>query len=299
MNEFIETCFNNLISDLRIDDCTVRFIHKRQIGIETQLKKYAKKEWNLKKRDVDKIFSYFAGSYGRGTEIYTSDIDLIVAFPIGILNKIKKLGNLQDWWLREIADSLKQRYTSARIKADGQVVSVDFGKVKFEVLPAFLNRKIDKFIYGDTNQGGIWRITDPKSDIKACRDLFDKVGMKYKKMCWLMRCWRENCSVEIDGIIIDSYVYDILLVHKDDCNINYDKLCLLFFKKLSQVTQKRMIIVPGSKIEVIDNCKYGCKAKEAYELAKYAVLYQDLGIGIGYWQMIFGENFCYKETLNG
>lgn len=294
MNDIIEKCFYNLISKVRIKDQTIRFIQNKQKGIENQIKRYVKKEWHVKKRDIDKIFSYFAGSYGRGTEIHTSDIDLIVSLPIGILKKIKEINDSQDWWLKEIANSLKQRYTSAKIQADGQVVSVNFGRIKFEILPAFLNRRTYKFIYADTNQGGKWRITDPRSDVKACCDLFNKVGMKYRKMCWLMRCWRNNCKVEISGIIIDCYVYDILMYNNDNY-LNYDILCLLFFKKLSQNTKKRMVVVPGSQIEVIDDYKYGHKAEEAYELTKYAILYQDLGISIGYWQMIFGKYFDYKE----
>lgn len=291
MNDSLKKCFNNLINGLRIDDDTISFIKKRQIGIENQIKKYVRKEWRIGTRELNSIYSYFAGSYGRGTEIYVSDIDLIVALPIKILNEIKEIGTSQDWWLKEIASALKQRYKSAEIKADGQVVSVNFSKVKFEVLPAFCNSKKDIFIYADTNNGGIWRNTDPKSDVRACHDLFNKVGMKYRKMCWLMRCWRNNCKVEISGIVIDCYVYDILLSHSNNKNFDYDMFCLLFFETLSQVTDKRIVVVPGSKIGVIDDGNYSRKAKEAYVLTQYAILYQGSGIELGYWQMIFGQRF--------
>ncbi|MGN0245176.1 MAG: hypothetical protein ACI4DK_04305 [Lachnospiraceae bacterium] len=293
MNKNIEQCFHNLIRELRINSKTINFIKRKQIGIEKQIKVYLKKTQDLNNRELKNISSYFAGSYGRGTEINTSDIDLVLGLPIKVFKNIRELEDSQSYWLNEIACVIKSKYTSAQIEVDGQVVSVNYGKIKFEVLPAFINRKTkpNNYIYADINNGGQWRITDPRSDAVACNELFDKVGNKYKEMCWLMRQWRDNCNVEISGIIIDCNMYNLFSLYTKSDIPTYDILCLKFFEKLSNDKEEK-VVVPGSNTKIIYECKFQIKAKEAYEIVKYAITFQELYLGaIEYWQVIFGEKF--------
>ena len=79
--------------------------------------------------------SLYVGSYGRGTAIDTSDIDILVELPRDEYNKYDALrGNGQS--------RLLQTYPNSDIHGDGQVVVINFSDgIKFEVLPAF--RQLD------------------------------------------------------------------------------------------------------------------------------------------------------------
>lgn len=296
MNKIIDSCFKNLIRKIRVDSKTIGFIKRKQVGIEKQIVSYVKREHMVANRDLKSVHSYFAGSYGRGTEINTSDIDLIVALPIRVYKELRGIYACQSYWLNEVANAIKSRYTSAKINVDGQVVSVDFGKVKFEVLPAFLNKRKTpyQYIYADTNDGGVWRTTDPRKDVMACNELFRNVGIRYKEMCWLMRCWRDNCGVDIHGIIIDCYMYEVFSSLEYSELPEYDMLSLLFFEKLLASNEQMPVFVPGSKTEIQNNCHYREQAKVALEIVKYSINYQEFyESAIDYWQELFGKNFTF------
>ncbi|MGJ6581192.1 SMODS domain-containing nucleotidyltransferase [Listeria monocytogenes] len=94
--------------------------------------------------------SFYVGSYGRGTAISTSDIDILVEIPNSEYDKFNSsTGNGQSRLLQSIRKSLQVAYPQSDIRADGQVVKINFHDgIKFEILPAFQN--ID---YWGKNQG--------------------------------------------------------------------------------------------------------------------------------------------------
>lgn len=83
--------------------------------------------------------SLYVGSYGRGTAIDTSDIDILVEVPESNYRRYDTLkGNGQSRLLQAVRNALLSSYPRTDIRADGQVVKVQFSDgMKMEVLPAF------------------------------------------------------------------------------------------------------------------------------------------------------------------
>ena len=69
--------------------------------------------------------------------------------------------NGQSQLLQIIRSKLIESYPNTQIKGDGQVVVVDFGTQRIELLPAF--KQVDNtYKHPDSNLGGSWKITNPK-----------------------------------------------------------------------------------------------------------------------------------------
>lgn len=138
------------------------------------------------------------GSYGRGTAIDTSDIDILVELPRDEYNKYDALrGNGQSRLLQALKNAILQTYPNSDIHGDGQVVVINFSDgIKFEVLPAF--RQLDwwgnwngKYDYPDSNMGGNWLTTNPKSEQQAMKE----------KMLQAMVCYSTHVSTYVKFVI--------------------------------------------------------------------------------------------------
>ncbi|WP_317912480.1 SMODS domain-containing nucleotidyltransferase [Carnobacterium maltaromaticum] len=164
--------------------------------------------------------SFYVGSYGRGTAISTSDIDILVEIPNSEYDKFNlSTGNKQSRLLQLIRKSLQVAYPRSDIRADGQVVKINFHDgIKFEILPVF--QTIDYFgnhqgyIYPDTNMGGNWKATNPKSEQEAMKV---KNGPTYSNgllyaTCRHFRYVRDTyfTSYHLSGIVIDSFIYNAM-----------------------------------------------------------------------------------------
>lgn len=161
--------------------------------------------------------SLYVGSYGRGTAIDTSDIDILIELPRSEYERYDAhKGNGQSRLLQAVKTAIQSTYPRSDIRADGQVIVIDFSDgIKFEVLPAF--KQLDffgswngKYDYADTNMGGNWRSTNPKAeqDAMAVRNR-ESNGLLYDT-CKHMREIRDShfSSYHLSGIVIDSYVYE-------------------------------------------------------------------------------------------
>ena len=160
--------------------------------------------------------SLYVGSYGRGTAIDTSDIDMLVELPRDEYNRFDTLkGNGQSRLLQALKNAIKHTYPQSDIRGAGQVVVVDFTDgIKFEVLPAF--RQLDwwgnwngKYDYPDSNMGGNWLTTNPKVEQQAMKDRNAESNGLLFDTCKHMREIRDNyfSSYHLPGIVIDSFVY--------------------------------------------------------------------------------------------
>lgn len=160
--------------------------------------------------------SLYVGSYGRGTAIDTSDIDMLVELPRDEYNKYDAhKGNGQSRLLQAVKNAILQTYPNSNVHADGQVVVIDFTDgIKFEVLPVF--RQLDwwgnwngKYDYPDTNMGGNWLTTDPKIEQEAMKKRNEDSNGLLFDTCRHMRQIRDNyfSSYHLPGIVIDSFVF--------------------------------------------------------------------------------------------
>lgn len=87
--------------------------------------------------------SRYVGSYGRGTAINVSDLDILVELPYEEYEHFKSLTyNGPSRLLQAIKKAIQETYPRTEVHGDGQVVVVSFSDgMRFEVLPAFKNIK--------------------------------------------------------------------------------------------------------------------------------------------------------------
>lgn len=160
--------------------------------------------------------SLYVGSYGRGTAINTSDLDILVELPqYNYENYDAVKGNGQSRLLQALRNSILKSYPSSDVRADGQVVKIAFSDgMQFEILPAF--KKMDSFnqwngsyIYPDTNMGGNWRSTNPRAEQTAMKMKNDSSNGLFYDTCKHFRSVRDNylSSYHLSGIVIDSFIY--------------------------------------------------------------------------------------------
>ena len=166
--------------------------------------------WNL---PSETAHSLYVGSYGRGTAIDTSDIDILVELPRLEYERYDLCrGNGQSRLLQAVKSAIQTSYPRTDISADGQVIKVLFSDdMKFEVLPAFANTDWygTSYQYPDTNMGGNWRSTNPKAEQEAMRNKNNSSYGLLFDTCKHMRYIRDNyfSSYHLSGIVIDSFVY--------------------------------------------------------------------------------------------
>lgn len=160
--------------------------------------------------------SRYVGSYGRGTAIDTSDIDILVELPRDEYNRYDAhKGNGQSRLLQAVKTAIQTTYPRSNIHADGQVVVIDFSDgMKFEILPAF--QQLDRFgnwngkyDYPDSNMGGNWRSTNPNAEQEAMATKNKESNGLLFDTCKHMREIRDShfSRYHLSGIVIDSFVY--------------------------------------------------------------------------------------------
>lgn len=166
--------------------------------------------------ESESAHSIYVGSYGRGTAIDTSDIDMLVELPKDEYERFDAMrGNGQSRLLQAVKSAIKSTYPRSDVRGDGQVVVIDFSDgIKFEVLPAFrqlnwIGEWNGKYNYPDSNMGGNWLTTDPKAEQIAMRTKNQESNGLLFDTCKHMREIRDTyfSSYHLPGIVIDSFAY--------------------------------------------------------------------------------------------
>lgn len=204
--------------------------------------------------------SFYVGSYGRNTAISTSDIDILILLPSSEFDRFNNLsGNSQSRLLQSVKNAIKISYPNSDIRADGQVIKINFSDgIKFEILPAFKN-KYGAYIYPDSNLGGNWKSTNPKIEQEAMRQRDKESNGLLVATCRHLRFIRDNFykSYHLSGIVIDSFVYNAIGNWKFVENVtstttqgDYEKTLLNYFIDESKWWSIVPLRAPGSKDEV-------------------------------------------------
>lgn len=164
------------------------------------------------------LHSLYVGSYGRGTAVDTSDIDVLVEVPESyyVVPHPFSTYNPQSRLLQVVKDAILASYPRSKVKGDGQVVVVDFSDgMKFEVLPAI--KRADawggvRYEYPDTHMGGNWLSTNPKAEQRALAEVDRSSNGLAKDTCKHIRSVRDACfsSYHLSGIVIDSFVCKVI-----------------------------------------------------------------------------------------
>ena len=252
-----------------------------QETVKSRLKSIVKRI-NLDFWDSDSDTTHFlvVGSYGRGTAIATSDIDVVVELPWGEFSRFDNYsGNGQSALLQSVRETLLKTYSTSKISGDGQVVDIDFSDgIKFEIVPAFKHSD-GSYTYADTNNGGSWKTMDPSFEMY----LFSAADSKYNgnlvRLCRMSRAWKEKMTVLMPGILIDSIAYYFLQNYKYAGNsfIYYDWISRDFFKYILDRLEKEPSankwdrIMPSEKITMKHPGSVKTDSKKAYDLSCQAI----------------------------
>lgn len=166
----------------------------------------------------DTAHSFYVGSYGRGTAINTSDLDVLIELPDDEYNHFSSIyGNGPSRLLQSVKNTILETYPKTDIRGDGQVVVVKFfDGMKFEILPAFKNNTIwgwdGTYKYPDSHMGGNWMSTNPKAEQEAIKEKNKQSNGLLYDACKHIRYVRDNnfSSYHLSGILIDSFMYDAI-----------------------------------------------------------------------------------------
>lgn len=288
----ISNYFSTFCSNLRMSSETVSTIQYRY----KQITKRINTEYWDSTSDV--LRSLYVGSYGRGTEIWTSDIDMIVQLPWRMYDKYNNYSsNGQSAFLQDIKSAVQKTYSTSYLKGDGQVVGVNFTDgINFEIVPAFINE--DKsYTYADTNNGGTWKVTDPRSEIISMDARNSATNKNLKRLCRMARAWKSKCNVPMSGILIDTLAYKFIYdwEDKDKSYLYYDYMSRDFFQYLKDLsTTQSYWLAPGSNRYVWKYGDFQSKASTAYELALEAIKHDSNNNSYSCkqkWREIYGSKF--------
>lgn len=114
----------------QIDQSTRTLISKRYKRITKAINS---EFWNS---TSETMHSRYVGSYGRGTAISTSDLDVLIELPNAVFQQFSdRSGNGQSQLLQAVKSAIKDTYATTDISGDGQIVSVNFSdNMKFEII---------------------------------------------------------------------------------------------------------------------------------------------------------------------
>lgn len=242
--------------------------------------------------------SRYVGSYGRGTSIYTSDIDIVVELPWSHFERYDNyVGNGQSALLADLRVKLLKTYSNSKVSADGQVVDIDFSDgIKFEIVPAFKLSDGRGYCYPDTNNGGSWKSMNPELEQTYFDGRNSICNGNLKRLCRMARAWNAQHYVLLDGILIDTMAYRFMQSYKyaDKGFVYYDWISRDFFKYLLDNSSKANWLKPGDTGHISPRYTFRQDASEAYDKAQEAI--EDFEKGFAYcwhtdWRWIYGARF--------
>jgi hypothetical protein len=249
----------------------------------------------------DTLHSLYVGSYGRNTAIRGfSDVDVIFQLPSLTYKRYNNYsGNGKSALLNAVKTSIQRTYSATRMKADGLVIIVPFTDgMKFELMPAFLNA--DKsYTYPDSNNGGCWKITNPRPEIQAIKDRNKVCNNNLIPLCRMMRAWKDKWEVPIGGLLIDTLAYQFLerYTYRDKSCSYYGYMCKDFFEYMAfQDTKQEYWRALGSGQHIKKKGVFQYKAKQCYNIAQEAIKCESAipkreASAKRRWRKIFGNDF--------
>ncbi|HPM11300.1 MAG TPA: hypothetical protein PK941_12765 [Paludibacter sp.] len=266
----IATAFEQFCKNLRFSNDTLATISGRYHSIT---KRINIDYWGI---SSETAHSLYVGSYGRDTEIRTSDIDMLVQLPYETYKKFDAYSsNGQSALLQEVKKVIEKTYSATELKADGQIISVFFSDgINFEVLPAFINQDGSSYTFANSNDGGSWKTTDPRAEIAAIQEMNKQCNSNLKKLCKMARAWRDKNTVDISGILLDILSFNFISTweYRDQSYIYYDWMTRDFLKYVSeQPTSQNRWKVMGSNRYITCFGSFQSKAKTSYKKALKAI----------------------------
>lgn len=288
----VATAFEQFCKNLRFSDDNLSRIRNRYHSIAKRI------NIDYWETSSDSAHSLYVGSYGRDTEIFTSDIDMLVQLPYSTYEKFNAYStNGQSALLQEVKKVIEKTYSITKLKADGQIISIPFSDgINFEVLPAFINKDGSSYTFANANDGGSWKITDPRAEIAAIQSMNSQCNSNLKMLCKMTRAWRNKNGVDISGILLDIFSYNFISTweYRDKSYVYYDWMTRDFLKYVSeQPTSQYRWQVMGSGRYITCFGSFQSKAKTSYEKALEAIEDETKypSSANAEWREIYGSRF--------
>lgn len=284
--------FENFCSNIRISETDVSAISYRYRRITKQLNTDYYDSFSETNN------SLYVGSYGRGTDIHTSDIDMLFVLPYATYVQYNNYqGNGQSALLQAVKTSLQKTYSTSHIGGDGQVVAIKFEDgIIFEIVPCFINT--DKsYTYPDSNSGGSWKKTNPKPEIDEMNEANKLYNKNLKRLCRMARAWKDEWNVPMGGLLIDTLANNFMKTweHKNESFLYYDFMTRDFFEFLKNQnrTQAHWLAV-GSRQHIPRKGLFEEKASKCFDIALDACNYEATNksqTATHKWREIYGTKF--------
>lgn len=255
---------------------------------------------NKKFRDTEskEANSLKVGSYGRYTGIKgISDLDMLYIMPQGKLAEYKDGGQYQ--LLYDVSSAIKSRYPKTDIRVDRLVVTVSYGDFQIEIQPVFEDIASEQFIYPDTYNGGKWKHTKPRQEMKAIKELNEEKNKNLRLLCKMARAWKNEHGIYMGGLLIDTLAYNFLKstsYFDEKSYLYFDLLSRDFFKYLSEEQDKSHYQAPGSNQDVKVKKKFQKHARTTYDLCVKAIDAENKPTVNEKWRKIYGNNFPSQKT---
>lgn len=250
---------------------------------------------NKKFRDTEskEANSLQVGSFGRRTGINgISDLDMLYIMPKTSWDDFNKSGG-QAKLLQDARSAILERYPNTEVRVDRLVVTVTYTNFHVEVQPVF-EQDDQSYKYPDTKNGGSWKITKPREEMKAVADLDLKKNSNLRRLCKMARAWKNKHGVAMGGLLIDTLAYNFLdsTDAYDDCSfLYYDELSRDFFRFLAEQPEQSEYAAPGSRQRVKVKKKFQRKAKKAHELCLKAIDAEGQANVNEKWKKVYGRPF--------
>lgn len=286
----IADTFKQFIANLAVDNAAT--ISSRYEEITCSL--------NKKFRDTESksANSLQVGSYGRWTAIKgISDLDMLYIMPKGEWENYKDGG--QSKLLSDAAAAIRTRYPQTTVRVDRLVVAAVYSNFRVEAQPVF-EQDDGSFKYPDTYNGGAWKITKPRDEIKAMSDFVSEKNKNLRRLCKMARAWKNKHGVGMGGLLIDTLAHNFLNStdeYDDKSYLHYDIMSRDFFSFLKDLPKQDYFAALGSGQRVKVKKNFQRKAKKAYELCLKAIEVEGQANQNHKWRKVYGRLFPAAEKL--
>lgn len=286
----IADTFKEFVTNLAVDNSAT--ISSRYEEITCSL--------NKKFRDTESKTenSLQVGSYGRWTAIKgISDLDMLYIMPKGEWDNYKDDG--QSRLLSDAAAAIRARYRQTTVRVDRLVVAAIYSKFRVEAQPVF-EQDDGSFKYPDTYNGGSWKITKPRDEIKAMSDFVSDKNKNLRRLCKMARAWKNKHGVGMGGLLIDTLAHNFLNStdeYDDKSYLYYDYMSRDFFSYLKDLPKQDYFAALGSGQRVKVKKNFQRKAKKAYELCLKAIEAEGQDNQNDKWRKVYGRLFPAAEKL--
>jgi hypothetical protein len=238
------------------------------------------------------------GSFGRTTGINgISDLDMLYIMPKSHWETYKD--DKQQKLLQDTRSAILNRYPKTDVRVDRLVVTVTYTDFHVEVQPVF-EQDDGSFKYPDTKNGGSWKITKPRPEMDAVAELDLKKNGNLRRLCKMVRSWKNKHGVGMGGLLIDTLCYNFLnstSEYDTKSFLYYDLLSRDFFNYLSGLPQQDRYEAPGSDQHVKVKKPFQRKAAKAFRLCKAAIDAEKQTSVNDRWKKVYGRSFPANAEL--